>query len=112
MTGVKCTDKSSKMKKARRARRRLIAGMSLLFLVLCAVLVGILIFQYLFREEHRAAEYELEHYNQAYGTFPFLSADLCVASKDVELTAPLDETTFAAGGLFDLSDTRLSMPAV
>ena len=106
MTGVKCTDKSSKMKKARRARRRLIAGMSLLFLVLCAVLVGILIFQYLFREEHRAAEYELEHYNQAYGTFPFLSADLCVASKDVELTAPLDETTFAAGGLFDLSDTE------
>ena len=106
MTGVKCTDKSRKMKRARRARRRLIAGMTLLFLALCVILIGVLAFQFFFREEHRAAEFELEHYNQAYDTVPFTSADLCVAASDIDLPSAPDASAFKAAALFDLKDLQ------
>lgn len=106
MTGVKCTDKSRKMKRARRARKRLIAAMVLILLVLCVILVGILLFQALFREEHRAAEYEMEHYSQLDVDTPFLSADLCVVSEDISMQDAPDTDTFKAAGFFDLSQAE------
>ena len=106
MTGVKCTDKSRKMKRARRARKRLIAAMVLILLVLCVILVGILLFRALFREEHRAAEYEMEHYSQLDVDTPFLSADLCVVSEDISMQDAPDTDTFKAAGFFDLNQAE------
>lgn len=104
---MKCTDRTRKLKKARRARRRLIAGMWLIFICLCIVLAGILAFQFFFREEHRAAEYELSHYNQAVSDHTFLSADLCVVSENIDLPSSPDASTFKAAGFFDLSDKKV-----
>lgn len=100
---MKCTDRTRKLRKARQARRRLIAGMLLLLIILCVILAGILIFQFFFREEHRAAEYEMTHYDQVQGEVPFLSADLCVVSEDINLSGGPDASTFKAAGFFDLT---------
>lgn len=112
---MKCTDSSNKptrkirsgsaaarkRKQAIRKRRRIIRRMLVLLVLLFGAAVGLFI-KLNGKAETYAAEYEASSYNKSIYRGALYSADLCVASENINMDGAPGSGSLKAGALFDV----------
>ena len=99
---MRCTGRSKRYHKARRRRNRIARLMAVVLVLECISAAGIYYMKKNIKEEDLAAEYESSHYNEALYRGDLYSADLCVATEDVDMEGAPDQNTLKAAALFDL----------
>lgn len=95
------TDNIKRYSRARRKRKLMIRRMLFLLTVLCVFAVVILIKQSM-KEETFVAEYEASNYNKPIYRGDLYSADLCVASENIDMEGAPDTGSLKAAALFDV----------
>lgn len=107
---MRCTDNNrrpsgsarARRARARRRRRRMIRRMLCLLLLICIAGSVLLFFKFRGKDQTLVAEYESENYNTSVYVDELYSAQLCVASENVDMSGAPDTTTLKSAALFDV----------
>lgn len=93
-------------KKAIRRRRRMIRRMLILLAALCVAATGLFL-KMNGKAETYAAEYEASNYNKSIYRGALYSADLCVASENIDLAGTPNTGSLKAAALFDVEGKKV-----